>query len=101
MFNSQRFNFAGTGLEAKWIIAGVVATGAVVAIAAKGKSTTEGHAQAQEQQAVAQQQAAQQQQAQQQAAQQQQAQQQAAGGGGSGGAGGGTPVPCPELCPKR
>ena len=33
-------NFIGGGVEAKWLIAGVVAAGAAVAIASKDKSTT-------------------------------------------------------------
>ena len=37
--DSTLFNhFLGSGLEAKWIIAGVVAAGAAVAVASKGKS---------------------------------------------------------------
>ena len=37
--DSKLFNhFLGSGLEAKWIIAGVVAAGAAVAVASKGKS---------------------------------------------------------------
>jgi hypothetical protein len=55
MFN----NFFGTGLEAKWIIAGVVAAGAIVAVASKDKSTSNQQQQQQQQQAAAQQQAAQ------------------------------------------
>ena len=75
MFNDTRtVNFFGTGIEVKWIIAGVVAAGAVAAVATKEKSTT----------------AANQQQQQQQAAQQQQQQQQQQNGGGS--------VPCPATC---
>jgi hypothetical protein len=69
-------HFIGGGLEAKWIIAGVVAAGAAVAVASKDKST-----------AAAQQQS-----------QQQQAEQQAQNGGG-----GTTPTPCtptPPTCPK-
>jgi hypothetical protein len=44
--------FLGGGIEMKWIIAGVVATGAVVAIAAKDKKTNETY---QEQQQIQQQ----------------------------------------------
>ena len=33
-------HFLGSGLEAKWIIAGVVAAGAAVAVASKGKSSS-------------------------------------------------------------
>ena len=76
MFNDTRtVNFFGTGIEVKWIIAGVVAAGAVAAVATKDKATT----------------AQQQQQQQQQAAQQQQQQQ-------NGGTGGGGNVPCPRTC---
>ena len=75
MFNDTRtVNFFGTGIEVKWIIAGVVAAGAVAAVATKEKATT----------------TANQQQQQQQVAQQQQQQQQQNGGGGS--------VPCPATC---
>jgi hypothetical protein len=75
--------FLGGGIEMKWIIAGVVATGAVVAIAAKDKKTNETY---------------------QQQVEQQQAQQTAGGGtggGGTGGGGGSTPTPCPvtPTCP--
>lgn len=50
-------NFLGGGIEAKWVIAGVIATGAVVAVASKDKSRTASQQQQQQQQA--QQQAAQ------------------------------------------
>jgi hypothetical protein len=54
LFNPQLFNnFIGGGIEAKWIVAGVVAAGAVVAIAAKSKSSTENHQQQQQQAAAA------------------------------------------------
>lgn len=76
--DSRMFNFTGTGIEAKWIIAGVVAAGAAVAVASKDKSTTSSY---QEQQQAQQAQAAQQ--------QQQQAQQ----GGGS------EPCPVTPNCP--
>lgn len=76
MFNS--FSPLG-GIEAKWIIAGVVAAGAVVAVASKDKSTSTSYQQQQAQQAE------------QQAQQQQQAQQ---GGGGSG-----EPCPVTPKCP--
>lgn len=66
------------GIEAKWIIAGVVAAGAVVAVASKDKSTSTSYQQQQAQQAEQQ-------------AQQQQAQQ---GGGGSG-----EPCPVTPKCP--
>lgn len=72
--------FIGGGLEAKWIIAGVVAAGAAVAVASKDKSTAAAQQQAQQQQA------------------QQQAEQQAQNGGG-----GTKPAPCtptPPTCPK-
>jgi hypothetical protein len=45
-------NFIGGGIEAKWIIAGVVAAGAVAAVATKDKSTTSSQQQAQAQQAA-------------------------------------------------
>jgi hypothetical protein len=70
MFNDDRtFNFFGTAIGVKWIIAGAVAAGAVAAVASKDKSTANSNQQAQQQQA-----------------------QQASGGGGGtgGGAGGGT-----------
>lgn len=44
-------NFIGGGIEAKWIIAGVVAAGAAVAVASKDKSTSTSQQQAQAQQA--------------------------------------------------
>ena len=78
--DSRMFNFFGTGLEAKWIIAGVVATGAAVAVASKDKKTSAAYQQQQQQQA------------------QQQAEQQAQNGGG-----GTTKPPCPPTppaCPK-
>jgi hypothetical protein len=62
MFNDTRtVNFFGTGIEVKWIIAGVVAAGAVAAVATKDKSSTQSYQQ------------------------QQQAQQASGGGGGTGG----------------
>jgi transcription initiation factor TFIID subunit TAF12 len=70
MFNS--FSPLG-GIEAKWIIAGVVAAGAVVAVASKDKSTSSSYQQQQQQQA------------------QQQAQQQQQGGG--------EPCPVTPACP--
>jgi hypothetical protein len=78
--DSRMFNFFGTGLEAKWILAGVVATGAAVAVASKDKKTSQAYQQQQQVQA------------------QQQAEQQAGGGSG----GGTTPTPCPvkPTCPK-
>ena len=78
-FDSRMFNnFLGTGLEAKWVVAGVVAAGAAVAVGSKSKSTSQSYQQQQEQQ-------------QQQIAQQQQ--QQTTGGGG------GTPCPVKPSCP--
>jgi hypothetical protein len=71
--------FTGTGFEAKWLIGGVVAAGALVAVATKDKSTANSQQQAQTQQA-----------------QTQQTQQQS-GGGGSGG--GSTCSPKPPACP--
>jgi len=50
-------NFLGGGIEAKWIIAGVVATGAVVAVASKDKSTANRQQEQQTQQQIQQQQA--------------------------------------------
>ena len=83
--------FLGGGIEMKWIIAGVVATGAVVAIAAKDKKTNETYQE------------------------QQQVQQQSGTGGSTGGTGGtgdaggtggtggtgggGTPCPVTPTCP--
>jgi hypothetical protein len=75
MFN----NFIGGGIEAKWIIAGVVAAGAAVAVASKDKSTSTSQQQQQNQQAAAQQQAQQ--------------------TGGGGGGGGGAPCPVTPNCP--
>jgi hypothetical protein len=55
MFDDKStLNFFGTGIELKWIIAGVVAAGAVAVVATKDKSTTNN--QQQQQQAQAQQQ---------------------------------------------
>jgi hypothetical protein len=52
MFNDTRtVNFFGTGIGVKWIIAGVVAAGAVAAVATKDKSTTTAYQQQQQQQA--------------------------------------------------
>jgi len=50
-------NFFGTGIEAKWIIAGVVAAGAMAAVASKDKSTSTSYQQQQQQQQIQQQQA--------------------------------------------
>jgi len=73
--DSRMFNFLGTGIEAKWLIAGVVAAGAAVAVAGKDKSTSTSYQQQQQQQIQAQQQ--------------------------TGGSGGGTTEPCPVTpnCP--
>jgi hypothetical protein len=64
--------FLGGGIEMKWIAAGVVATGAVVAIAAKDKKANETYQAQQEQQAAS---------------------------AGTGGTGGGTPCPPVPACP--
>ena len=69
-------NFALGGIEAKWIIAGVVAAGATIAVASKDKSTSSSYQQ-----------------------QQQQAQQAQATGGG-GGSGGSGDCPKPDTQPK-
>jgi hypothetical protein len=53
MFNN--FSALG-GIEAKWIVAGVVAAGAAVAVASKDKSTSSSYQQSQAQQAQQQQQ---------------------------------------------
>jgi hypothetical protein len=65
-------HFTGGGIEAKWIIAGVVAAGAVAVVATKDKSTANAQQQAQDQQAA----------------------QQNGGGGG-----GGSCSPRPPTCP--
>jgi cytochrome c-type biogenesis protein CcmH/NrfG len=73
LFNDTRtVNFFGTGIEAKWIIAGVVAAGAVAVVATRDKATTQSYQQQQQQQQATQE------------------QQQQNGGGGS--------VPCPVTC---
>ncbi|HWM41841.1 MAG TPA: hypothetical protein VNP36_05325 [Burkholderiales bacterium] len=64
-------NFIGGGIEAKWIIAGVVGAGAVAVVATKDKSTANAQQQAQAQQAAQQ----------------------------NGGGGGGTCSPKPPTCP--
>ena len=71
----------GGGIEAKWVIAGVVAAGAVAAVASRDKSTTQSYQQ--------------QQQAQAQQLEQQRQQQQTTGGGGST-----EPCPVKPTCPK-
>ena len=48
-------HFIGGGIEAKWVIAGVVAAGAALAVGGKDKSTSESYQQQQQQQAAAQQ----------------------------------------------
>jgi hypothetical protein len=69
--NAERMGFGPlAGISAKWIIAGVVAGGAVAAVASKDKGTSESRAQQQQQQ-------------------QQQFEQNGGGGGG---------VPCPTAC---
>jgi hypothetical protein len=79
--DSRMFNFFGTGLEAKWIVAGVVATGAAVAVASKDKKTSTAYQQQQQVQA------------------QQKAEQQAAGGGTGGGTSPTPPCPVTPKCP--
>jgi hypothetical protein len=87
-----KLDFFGTGIEAKWIIAGVVAAGAAVAIASKSKSTSQQYEQQQQQQALTQAEAQAQTQAQQQS--------QTNGGGGTGGTGtGGTGTFHPDGTP--
>jgi uncharacterized protein YqhQ len=54
--DSRMFNFTATGFEAKWIIAGVVAVGAAIAVGSKDKSTSASYQQQQQQQQQAQQQ---------------------------------------------
>jgi cytochrome c-type biogenesis protein CcmH/NrfG len=77
LFNDTRtVNFFGTGIEAKWIIAGVVAAGAVAVVATRDKATTTAYQQQQQQQAA-----------------QQQQQQQNGGGGGT------APCPVTPTCP--
>lgn len=44
-------NFLGGGIEAKWVIAGVVAAGAIAAVASKDKSTSQSYQQQQQAQA--------------------------------------------------
>lgn len=48
--DSRMFNFMGTGIEAKWIVAGVVAAAALVAVGSKDKSTSASYQQQQAQQ---------------------------------------------------
>jgi hypothetical protein len=54
--DTRMFNFLGTGIEAKWIIGGVVAAAALLAVASKDKSTSSTYQQQQAQQAQQQQQ---------------------------------------------
>jgi len=71
----ERMGFTGLeAISAKWIVAGVVAAGAGVAVASKDKKTSQNYQEQQQQQQV----------------QQQQNQQ---NGGGNNGA-----VPCPTAC---
>jgi len=81
--DSRMFNFIGGGIEAKWIIAGVVAAGAVAAVATKDKSVSNAQ---QQQQSTA-----------------ELAQQTGGSGGGSTGGGGtgggGTTCPKTPTCP--
>ena len=73
---ADRMGFGGLeGISAKWIVAGVVAAGAVIAVLSKDKATTQTYQQQQQQQV---------------AQQQQQQQQQQSSGGGS--------MPCPVTC---
>jgi hypothetical protein len=46
--DSRMFNFTGAGVEAKWIIAGVVAGGAAIAVGSKDKSTSASYQQQQQ-----------------------------------------------------
>ena len=48
--DSRMFNFMGTGVEAKWIVGGVVAVVAALAVASKDKSTSASYQQQQAQQ---------------------------------------------------
>jgi hypothetical protein len=70
-------NFIGGGIEAKFIIAGVVAAGAAAAVASKDKSTEASY----------------------QAAKKKQAQNGSTGGTGGGGGGGSEPCPVTPSCP--
>jgi hypothetical protein len=54
-FDSRMMNFLGTGLEAKWLLAGAIAAGGAVAVSRKDKSVTQ--QQQQQQQAQQQEQA--------------------------------------------
>jgi hypothetical protein len=48
--DSRMFNFMGTGVETKWIVGGVVAVLAALAVASKDKSTSASYQQQQAQQ---------------------------------------------------
>jgi hypothetical protein len=48
--DSRMFNFMGTGVEAKWIVGGVVAVVAALAVGSKDKSTSASYQQQQAQQ---------------------------------------------------
>jgi hypothetical protein len=50
-FDSRMMNFLGTGLEAKWLLAGAVAAGGAVAVSRKDKSVTQQQRQQAQQQA--------------------------------------------------
>lgn len=76
-------NFLGGGIEAKWVIAGVVAAGAIAAVASKDKSTSQSYEQQQQAQAAQ--------------IEQQKQTQQTTSGGGTGGTGGTCPVT--PTCP--
>jgi hypothetical protein len=54
--DSRMFNFMESGIEAKWIVAGVVAAGALVAVGSRDKSRSSSYQQQQQQQQQAQQQ---------------------------------------------
>jgi hypothetical protein len=53
--DSRMFNFMESGIEAKWIVAGVVAAGALVAVGSRDKSRSSSYQQQQQQQAQQQQ----------------------------------------------
>jgi hypothetical protein len=73
--NAERMGFGPlAGISAKWIVAGVVAGGAVIAVASKDKSTSQNRQEQQQQQ-------------------QQQQQENMQNGGGNNGS-----VPCPTTC---
>jgi hypothetical protein len=74
-------HFTGAGFDAKWVIGGLVAAGAVAAVATKDKSTATSQQQQQQQQAAL------------------QAQQNNGNNGGGNNGGGGTCSPKPPTCP--